>query len=266
MPTIRIILNVPTDHVLAKAPFPLLFAHRGCSAQAPENTLAAFRLVLEQGIPGVEFDVRASKDGEPVVVHDPTLHRIAGTGASVSDLPFRELCETDAGSWFSPDFGRERVPHLEEVLGLLGDAVYYDIELKVVNGDLAYRVDKLLEAAGLRRRAVISSFSPRVSSHRRLFTTMAPILTPSYPLRYLSWRVLHRRSIAPAYLKPDVAFFQRRHVFPSLARELRRQKIPWIPWTINDPDLGRFCLENGAAGLISDDPARLARELDLPLR
>lgn len=169
------------------------------------------------------------------------------------------------GSWFAREYAGERIPHLSEVLALLGDSVYYDIELKTVSGKIVRRLAALLEEHGLTRRTVLSSFSPRVTDHRRVFASMAPILTPSYPLRYLNWRTLHRRSIAPAYLKPDIAFFQRRRGFQGLARELKRQTIPWIPWTINDPKLGRFCLENGAAGLISDTPAHLARELGLPL-
>jgi glycerophosphoryl diester phosphodiesterase len=213
----------------------------------------------------VEFDIRATKDGEPVVVHDATMTRVAGSRLSVSDLTYRDLKALDAGSWFAPQFAGERVPHLEDVLDLLGDSVYYDIELKVVSRSIVNKVAELLEKYGLTRRAVVSSFSPQLVGHRRVFASMAPILTPSYPLRYLSWRTLHRRSIAPAYLKPDIAFFQRRNCFRGLARELRRQTIPWIPWTINDAELGRYCLENGAAGLISNDPARLARELGLPL-
>jgi glycerophosphoryl diester phosphodiesterase len=199
------------------------------------------------------------------VVHDATLARIAGNKAAVSDLRYTEIRGLDVGSWFGRDYAGERVPHLEEVLALLGDSVYYDIELKTVSGKIVNKVASLLEKHGLTRRTVLSSFSPRVTDHRRVFASMAPILTPSYPVRYLDWRTLHRRSIAPAYLKPDIAFFQRRRSFRGLARELRRQTIPWIPWTINDPELGRYCLENGAAGLISDNPGLLARELGLPL-
>ena len=220
---------------------------------------------MEEKIPGVEFDVRFTKDREPVVVHDPTLRRTAGTRSTIAELTLKELRETDVGSWFSPAYATERIPHLEDVLEILGTAVYYDIELKVINADLVTKVAALLEQGGLTKRVIVSSFSPRVSAGRRAFVSMAPILTPSYPLRYLSWRTIHRRSIFPAYIKPDVAFFRRRRVFLRLAEELKRQDTPWIPWTINDSELGRFCLDNGAAGLISDDPARLALDLGLPL-
>jgi glycerophosphoryl diester phosphodiesterase len=199
------------------------------------------------------------------VVHDATLARLADNKIAVSDLRYTDLRDLDVGSRFGPEYRGERIPHLSEVLFLLGDAVYYDIELKTVSGKIVNKVAVALEKHGLTRRAVLSSFSPRVTDHRRVFASMAPILTPSYPLRYFSWRTLHRRSIAPAYLKPDIAFFQRRRGFRGLVRELQRQTIPWIPWTINDPELGRYCLENGAAGLISDNPAHLARELGLPL-
>ncbi len=199
------------------------------------------------------------------MVHDATLARLADNNIAVSDLRYTDLRDLDVGSWFGREYRGERIPHLSEVLALMGDAVYYDIELKAVSAKIVNKVAIALEKYGLTRRAVLSSFSPRVTDHRRVFASMAPILTPSYPLRYFSWRTLHRRSIAPAYLKPDIAFFQRRRGFRGLVRELQRQAISWIPWTINDPEVGRFCLENGAAGLISDDPVRLARELGLPL-
>ncbi len=223
-------------------------------------------MVPEARVPGVEFDLRVTKDGEPVVFHDPTLKRIAGNRTAIANMSFAELREIDVGSWFGPEFSGERVPHLREVLELLGSSVYYDIELKTVSSTMGALVAGILKEYDLQHRVIVSSFSPRVADHRRVFASMAPILTPSYPLRYLSWRIVHRRSIKPAYLKPDVSFFQRRRVFLRLAEELTKQTIPWIPWTINDPELAKFCIAAGAEGIISDDPSRIAAALGIPLR
>ena len=96
----------------------LLVAHRGASAVAPENTMSAFRRAIEAGADAVELDVQATSDGQLVVIHDSTLDRTTdGTGA-VFETDAATIAGADAGSWFSPDFAGERVPTLEEVLGL----------------------------------------------------------------------------------------------------------------------------------------------------
>ena len=86
---------------------PLIIAHRGASAEAPENTLAAFRRAIELKPDGVEFDVRLAADGVPVVIHDATLVRTAGLKRRVADLTSAELAKIDVGSWFN-----RRHPHL----------------------------------------------------------------------------------------------------------------------------------------------------------
>ena len=97
---------------------PLIIGHRGASAHAPENTLAAFRVALDAGADGVEFDVQLSKDGVPVVIHDDTLERTGLRVGSVSDLTAKKLGKIDVGSWFNkkfpkrvkPEFAKETIP------------------------------------------------------------------------------------------------------------------------------------------------------------
>src|SRR6185503_14444987 len=79
---------------------PLILGHRGASAVAPENTLAAFSRAMSDGADGIEFDVRLSRDGVPVVIHDANLNRTAGVARRVSDLTAKELQEIDVGGWF----------------------------------------------------------------------------------------------------------------------------------------------------------------------
>ena len=107
----------------------LIIAHRGASAEAPENTLAAFRRAIELGANGVEFDVRLAADGVPVVIHDATLKRTASIDRRVADMTSTELARLDVGSWFNRHHGRladeayalERIPTLERVLDFLHD-------------------------------------------------------------------------------------------------------------------------------------------------
>ena len=106
---------------------PLILGHRGASAIAPENTLAAFSQALSDGADGIEFDVRLSRDGVPVVIHDGTLNRTGSISGTVRDLTAAQLSEVDVGSWFSKrtgsqTFAGERIPTLSQVFALFAAA------------------------------------------------------------------------------------------------------------------------------------------------
>src|SRR5215213_6660771 len=108
---------------------PLIIAHRGASALAPENTFAAFRRAIADGAEGIEFDVRLTKDGTPVVFHDATLARLTTRKNLVSNLTTEELQKIDVGSWFTrrganhsgDDFSGETIPTLDGLLDFLKD-------------------------------------------------------------------------------------------------------------------------------------------------
>lgn len=112
-----------------------LIAHRGWSGKAPENTLAAIELALEEPkITSIEIDVHQSKDGIPVVIHDHRVDRTTDGSGYVMDLTLAELKKLDAGSWFDPAFTGEQVPTLAEVLELVGGRKNLLIELKQMAG------------------------------------------------------------------------------------------------------------------------------------
>ena len=130
---------------------PLIIAHRGASALAPENTLAAFQKAIADGAEGLEFDVRLSKDGAVVVFHDATLERLTARKDLVSNLTAEELQKIDVGSWFNQhkpnrsndDFSKEMIPTLRQLLDFLKDfkGLIY-IELKCRDSE----VEKLSKA------------------------------------------------------------------------------------------------------------------------
>jgi glycerophosphoryl diester phosphodiesterase len=95
---------------------PLVMGHRGAMGHAPENTMASFRLAHELGVEAVELDVHLSADGVLVVHHDETLDRTTDGTGELAALTLAQLQQLDAGRWFSPEFGGERIPTLEEVL------------------------------------------------------------------------------------------------------------------------------------------------------
>ena len=106
------------------AQYPLLFAHRGCSNAAPENTLASFKKVLDKKVPGVELDVQICKSGEIIVLHDLNLKRTTGFDALACETELEKIKELDAGSWFNESFTGEKIPTLDEVFEMMGNSVY----------------------------------------------------------------------------------------------------------------------------------------------
>lgn len=140
-----------------------ILAHRGFSAAAPENTLAAFKAAIEAGADGFELDVHMTKDGELVVIHDEMVDRTTNGKGWVKDLTLSDIKVLDAGSWFSPQFAQEKVPTLGEVLELVGDTDHIvNVELK--NYPIAYpgleeKVIKEVEKMGMENRVILSSFN-----------------------------------------------------------------------------------------------------------
>ncbi len=243
---------------------PLLFGHRGYSRLAPENTPAAFRRILEHGIPGVELDVQLCASGEPVVLHDYSLRRTCGLEARVEQAPWGLLRELDAGAWFGPEHRGERIPLLGEVFELLGRRVYYDVELKS-----PYRRSRGLEAAvlaciarhGLQDCCLVSSFNPFcLREVERLAPALPTALIYSRDrevprlLRRGAGRLLAR----PALLKPEHSLIRPRWVRFQRAR--RRREV--IGWTVDDPATAERLVGMGVRGLVSNDPARIRAAME----
>lgn len=109
---------------------PLLIAHRGASAQAPENTLAAFQLGLEQEAQGIEGDFRLTSDGQIVCIHDESTRRTGSQNMLVEKSTLAELRQVDVGAWKGDVFQGEKIPTLEEVLGLLPADKLFFMEVK----------------------------------------------------------------------------------------------------------------------------------------
>ena len=133
----------------------LIIGHRGASADAPENTLAAFRRAAENGADGIELDVRLSGDGDVVVIHDATVDRTTNGQGSVASMTVAELQALDAGSG-------EYIPTLDEVFALFGDSFLYNVELKgsgARDRGLEAAVAELITTHNLERQVVVSSFN-----------------------------------------------------------------------------------------------------------
>ncbi len=140
---------------------PWVIGHRGASGEAPENTLAAFRLALEQGADLIETDVHLTADGFPVAIHDHTVDRTTNGHGLVRQLTLAQIKELDAGSWFSPQHTAERILTLDELLEWAAGKTPVSIEIK--NGPIYYpeiedRVVDTLRRHDMTQSAIVISF------------------------------------------------------------------------------------------------------------
>ena len=149
--------------MLANLKRPTIFAHRGASAYAPENTLPAFELALQQAADAIELDVKLTADGHVVIIHDQTLLRTTGQPGKVREYALAEIQKLDAGSYFDIAFKGERIPTLAELFEKVGDRAQYDIELTnyaSLTDSLPEAVAALVDRYALTERVLFSSFNP----------------------------------------------------------------------------------------------------------
>jgi len=138
----------------------IVVAHRGWPQRFPENTLASFRAALALGVDAVELDVRLTKDGRLVVMHDADTKRTTGIGGRLSERTLDEVKRLDAGRWFGPEFAGERIPTLDEVMDLVAGKAALAIEVKPSGKRGAERVVEALAplVGAYRGPVVVHSF------------------------------------------------------------------------------------------------------------
>jgi len=266
---------------------PLIIAHRGASAEAPENTLAAFRRAVDIGSDGVEFDVRLAADGVPVVIHDATLERTAGLKRRVADLTSTELGQIDVGSWFnrrhphlaSQAFSRETVPTLEQTLKCLGDestpqtplldrrggrrpgwwknALIY-IELKIdKSSEVAPLTDAVARAIAdspLLPSLIVKSFDLR--GINRIRKHLPDLHTAALFGSRVSHFVGGRHRIVDLALEHGATHLSLHHslVTKRMAARAANAGLPITVWTINDPHYLPRATDLGIYAVITNDP------------
>lgn len=142
-----------------KAAKPLVIAHRGASAEAPENSLAAFMLGVMQECDMIELDVHLTKDKQVVVIHDHTLERTTNGVGEIVNLNYEDIKGYDCGKWFSDQYAGEYVPLLEEVLTKVPANVQFNVEIKAAetSGMVSCLIDVLRKTDRI-GSTVVSSF------------------------------------------------------------------------------------------------------------
>jgi glycerophosphoryl diester phosphodiesterase len=238
----------------------LVIAHRGNSAHAPEDTLESLRQGLALGADGIEFDVRLSADGVPVIIHDPTLERTTDGHGLVAEHTAAALRAFDAGFRFTRDGGRTfpyrstgvRIATLDEVLeSFPGVPCILEIKAPEATGPTLHA----LERHGARNRVLIGSFSE--AAHAQLAGRGFHITASKRDITRLFWRALAGLSSGPvSYQACSVPPVWKHLPIPvrRFARMLHRRGIPTHCWTVNDPAVARRLWDGGVNAILSDDP------------
>jgi len=233
---------------------PAIYAHRGASAHAPENTLSSFNLAVKQNADGIEFDVKLTRDGKVIVLHDMTLDRTTTGKGAYKNYSFEELRKFDAGSWFSSDFSGEKLPLLEEVFDAVGSKLAINIELTNYNsiGDgLVEAVSRLVNALKDSSRVMFSSFSARNLRKAKFLCPKIPCGLLTMPGITGWWaREITVRSDVYDALHPYY-----RDVHPGLLKKVHQMNKQLNVWTVNDPDEIKRLGGMGVNMIMTDDPA-----------
>jgi glycerophosphoryl diester phosphodiesterase len=254
---------------------PLVIGHRGASAHAPENTLAAFARALADGADGLEFDVRLASDGVPVVIHDANLRRTAGRTEEIASLSSRTLAEVSVGEWFNrrfpararAEYASERIPTLANVCERFAArrAALY-VELKCTRTDAralaAATVDVLRASPVAASHAIVESFTlEAIAEIKRLAPEIRTAALIERTLRQPRPRARDMIARALVHGANEIAL-QRWLVTERNVEAARAADLPVVVWTVDHPSWARRARTLGLRGLITNAPARLRAALD----
>jgi len=255
----------------------MVIGHRGASAVAPENTLAAFRRAISDGATGVEFDVRIAADGVPVVIHDPTLRRTGVGPGVIEQMTASQLSQVDVGRWFNrrhsklsqKDYEGEHLPLLEDVFDLFtrGNREFQNarlyVELKGVRNraltiNLVRQVVRRIVSYKLEDRTIMLSFDiDTIDEIKRINPDVAV-------------GVLFKPSIAPAKMRQGGRFISvaQRHGVSEIGLHhllvsrrtvalAAENNLKVFVWTVNHPKWLARARVWRISALITNDPARM---------
>lgn len=224
----------------------LVIAHRGASAEKPENTLAAFRRALALGADGIELDVQVTRDGVPVVFHDNSLRRLTGQSGRLTAKRWGELKKLRV-------LGSGRIPRLAAVLGLVRGRAIVQIELK--RGAVVAPVVRVIQRAKAVRWVNLASFEPEL-------VRAAARLAPKISRTLISEGRGGANKLLKQMVAADASGLSVHHAAVrsrTFVGRIHRSGATLWCWTVNDARTARRLAGWGVDGLLGDNPALLRR-------
>lgn len=252
---------------LASGPVPEIVAHRGESHDAPENTLAAFKLAWERHDDTIELDVHLTKDNQLIVCHDADAKRTTGFEGKIKDTAFDTLRKLDAGSWKGPRWAGEKLPTLDEVLATIPDGKRCFIEIKVGPKAVA-GVERAIKFSGKKpeQLAIISFKADSLAEAKRKM--------PSIPAFFLSdfkqdketgvWSPTVDELIQKAKsIKADgLDLSHKGPIDEQFVQRVKAEGLKFHVYTIDELDMARKFAAYGVDGITTNKAAYLKRELN----
>ena len=232
-------------------PYPRIVVHRGGGLLAPENTLAAIRLARNLGFIGVEFDVKLTGDGIPVLMHDDTLERTTDGSGPVAEMSYQEIAKLDAGTWFGNEFSGEPVPSFAAASALCREAgIWANIEIKPSpgrereTGEAVARMTKLLWSG--------SHPPPLMSSFSALALEAAAVESPELPRALLVVETSPNWLAQLDRLQCVALHVNHRHLDAALVKAVHGSGRGVLAYTVNDSETALDLLGRGVDALVTD--------------
>ena len=242
---------------------PAIIAHRGASYDAPENTMAAFRLAWEQKCDAIELDVHLTKDGRLAVIHDANTKRTAGADKPVAQQTLAELRALDAGSWKGPRWAGEKIPTLDEVLETVPEGKQAVIEIKC-GAEALPELERVVAASGRKPEQLVLigfGYATMQAAKARLGHLKALWLVSARPgkegpVPTLDEMIEKARTARFDGLNLD-------YHFPIDAAFVAKANAagPLYTWTVDDAEAAKRLVQAGVVGITTNRPAWMREKL-----
>jgi glycerophosphoryl diester phosphodiesterase len=230
---------------------PLIIAHRGASAYAPENTLSAFKKAVQLGADGIELDVQLSKDGQVVVIHDTWVNRTSNGNGRVKQLTLKQLKALDFGNWFSADFKDESICTLEEVFSLLKDwNGLINVEIKkewLQFNSIEKKVAELITRFDRQNNTIVSSFS-------KLCLMKIKRINKDLQTGILFSSSIKKYILCTKLIKADAIHPWYQNVNKDMKKNASENNIKINTYTVDRPDAIKKMADIGVDGIITNVP------------
>jgi glycerophosphoryl diester phosphodiesterase len=240
-----------------------IIAHRGASDDAPENTVAAFQLGWEQKADACELDIRLTKDGKIVAIHDGTTRRTARVGRRVGAQTLEKLRTLDAGLWKGAKWKGERIPTLEEVLATVPDGKRLFIEIKG-GAEVLPEMDRVLSAFGGAQRHVIMGFDFATVKQAKECFPHSAICWIASPKKWSRGKrpsadtlIAKAKSAKLDGLDLDARFA----IDAAFVSRVRQAGLKLFVWTVNDAEVARKLAALNVDGITTNRPRWLREQL-----